>query len=217
LARGSLFNIITKIIQPHLSQQKIKKFILEQYQFMAEKVEKENKDKDIFHQLTWLLAQLGWVSSISQPAETQQYSSEDYKLAETWFEGLYGAPVINKGVLVAGAGKHLDILDEKEAQIKFVRQQAEYLLRHIESRRRKSMQRFAEPLNGQAMLEEKIAMAIFFSCYARRHEDLRFLNAAFKLNEWLASDYKKMKGTALRLYFLKALAEQEISAKELLV
>jgi len=67
------------------------------------------------------------------------------------------------------------------------------------------------------MLEEKIAMAIFFSCYARRHEDLRFLNAAFKLNEWLASDYKKMKGTALRLYFLKALAEQEISAKELLV
>jgi hypothetical protein len=200
----------------HLTQDDVRRFLVSEYQTF---IESQSAPEELYTNLERvgaLLAKLGWIEMGNQQIldEIKLFSHID--AAERWMEKLYGSHVISQGVVMVGAGENLDILDSQGTQEEFVRSEADRLLRHVENRRRKSLGQFTESLDQQKNFKEKTEIAIFFSRYAQRHNDLRFLNAAFKLNEWLMVEYRKVQDTQLRIAFLLALAEQEISAQELL-
>jgi hypothetical protein len=201
----------------HLTQDGVRRFLVSEYQTF---IEGHSAPEDLYSNLERvgaLLAKLGWIEMGNQKILDEiKLISSHIDAAERWLEKLYGSHVVSQGVVMVGAGENLDILDSHNTREDFVRSEADRLLRHVENRRRKSLGQFSESLDQQENFKEKTEIAVFFNRYAQRHNDLRFLNAAFKLNEWLMIDYRKVQDSQLRTAFLLALAEQEISAQELL-
>ena len=136
-----------------------------------------------------------------------------------WYAAFRREGAIKGGVCLAGSGAGLralleaPYLRENEAA---VREALEKLLRHVEAKRQGSLQRFSPPLGRRQAWRERCDVSALFSRAARQLNDLRLLNAAFKLNGWLARGlglgWKDMERAGLLL----ALAEAEISARELL-
>lgn len=200
----------------HLTQEDVRRFLVSEYQTIVggkAAVGNLHSDLDV---VGALLAKLGWINAENQQFMEEMVSISHVDAAELWMERLYGSHVISQGMVIVGAGKNLDILDSQSSREKFVRSEADLLLSHVENRRRKSLSQFSESLDEQQIFEERSDLTIFFSHYALRHNDLRFLNAVFKLNEWLMSAYRKVKDTQMRAVFLLSLAEQENSARGLL-
>lgn len=148
--------------------------------------------------------------------DEEPVSRQEIEKSRGWVQALGETHAIKRGVIIPGVGKHLDILDEEQEGTDFVHKELESFLRHVETKRRRSITEFSEVLSEQQKLYERICISVLFSRHARRNNDPRFLNAAFKLNEWLISSYQKMKDDYLRSFLLLALAEQEFSAKELI-
>jgi hypothetical protein len=200
----------------HLTQNDVRRFLVSEYQTF---IEGQSAPEELYinmERVGALLAKLGWIEMGNQQILDEIKSISHIDIAERWMEKLYGSHVISQGVVMIGAGENLDILDSYGTREDFVRSEADRLLRHMENRRRNSLGDFNENLDEQGIFKEKTDHAIFFSRYALNHNDLRFLNAALKLNEWLMVAYRKVQDNQLRIAFLLALAEQEISAQELL-
>ncbi len=92
----------------------------------------------------------------------------------------------------------------------------ENLLRQVEVKRERSLRKFTREISTDQQKLERCDVSILFSRVARRRRDLRFLNAALKLNEWNMHEFKDAANDVCTARLLIALAEQEISAKELL-
>ncbi len=63
---------------------------------------------------------------------------------------------------------------------------------------------------------EWLAIAILFARAARRRGDLRFLNAALKINDWAYSPHRRIRPGPRRGRYLLSLAEQEMALAEAL-
>ena len=92
----------------------------------------------------------------------------------------------------------------------------ENLLRHVEVKRRQALRKFSPILSIEAQCLERCDVSILFSRFARRRGDLRFLNAALKMNEWYLKEVRSLNMDMVQVRLLLALAEQELSARELL-
>jgi hypothetical protein len=92
----------------------------------------------------------------------------------------------------------------------------EHLLRHVEVKRKKCFITGVEYRTTDHIWQQRHDVSILFCRYAIRHHDLRFLNAAFKLNDWAFRHYQHAKPSAAKSSYLAALQEQELAAKELL-
>jgi len=204
-------NFLLGFVDRHLTPSDVREFLLKEYEVL-----RDSAAGGELAALTSFLARLGWVESESVTEEDLSYSESDINDAINWMERLESDNVIKGGVAVVGAGMNLDILDAFDLDMEWVGVQAQRLLQHVESRRSKSLTNFKTEINAQQIFAERTALSVFFSRYARRHGDLRFINTAFKLNEWLMVDYRRIQGQDLKIRFLLALAEQENSAKELL-
>jgi hypothetical protein len=125
--------------------------------------------------------------------------------------------LLKKGVLNKGAGQYLiTLLETQKESEQFLSENIERIMRHIEIKRNKSLDKFDTELSIQEKWLEKHNMAIAFAIYSRRFKDYRVLNTTFKLNEWAYSHYqKKTDGVRLSRY-LCALFEQEKSVEEIL-
>lgn len=137
---------------------------------------------------------------------------------DTWRESLPGGMVVSKGVITPQSGRFLDSLASSGPQrpTEFVSKNIERLLRHVEIKRDRSIEKFTRPLTGEAARLERHDVAILFARHALRSRDFRLLNAGFKLNDWSFPLYRKRGlSTGLSRYLL-ALLEQEYSARELL-
>lgn len=207
----NLPNFLLGFTDRHLTQSDVREFLLKEYELLRD----SSADRELT-KLTALLARLGWMESESVAEEEFGYSDNEINDAINWMERFGSNDFIKSGVAVVSAGMNLDILDAFDSQMEWVRVQAQRLLQHVESRRSKSLTNFTTEINVQQIFTERTTVSVFFSRYARRHSDLRFINTAFKLNEWLIMDYRQIKEQDLKLRFLMALAEQENSAKELL-
>jgi len=195
----------------HLTQTDVRELLLKEYELL-----RDSAAGGELAALTALLARLGWIASESVVEEEFGYTENEISDAIHWMERLGSDNVIKGGVAVVGVGMNLDILDAFDSEMEWVRVQAKRLLQHVESRRSKSLTNYSTEINAQQIFAERSAISFFFSRFAKRHGDLRFINSAFKLNEWLLVDYRRIQGQDLKMRFLLALAEQEISAKELL-
>jgi hypothetical protein len=87
----------------------------------------------------------------------------------------------------------------------------------VEVKREKALRKFARETSTEQQWMERCNISILFSRSARRRKDLRFLNTALKMNEWYLREARKMRTDHCAVRFLTALAEQEISARELLI
>jgi len=200
----------------HLDQEDIRRFLVKEYQMITEGDSFPEDVRIDLSSIEMILENLGWIILEDRlPVKEVEFISH-VDAAELWKEKLYGDHVVSRNVVKVGAGENLDILDSYSRQAEFVRSEAERLLRHVEYHRRRSMTLFSEILTEIDSFKEKADMAVFFSRYALRHLDLRFLNAAFKLNEGLMRIYRRPQDLDSRLKFLLALGEQEKSARELL-
>lgn len=100
-------------------------------------------------------------------------------------------------------------------QKKLVEVTMEKYLRHVEVKRKKSF--YDTGKTRQQLSLSHHETAILFCSYARIHHDLRFLNAAFKLNDWEFRRYEHGRTNPSMNLYLLALREQEAAVKELLV
>ncbi|MGD8603207.1 MAG: hypothetical protein PVF49_01410 [Anaerolineales bacterium] len=133
-----------------------------------------------------------------------------------WRENLSDERVLTRSGLAPGAGLMLlSILDDPGRHATFLQSQLELLLRRVEVKRRAALET-AGQLDPQAEWLERHAVAILFSRAARQTRDLRYLNAALKLNDWAFHSHKNLQAGPRLDRYLWALAEQETSWKELL-
>jgi len=207
----SLSDLFLGFVDRHLTPSGVREFLLKEFELIRDSA----ADRELTS-LTTLLARLGWIEAESVVEEEFGYSENQISGAISWMERLGSDYVITRGVAVTGTGVNLDILDAFDAQMEWVRVQAQRLLQHAENRRSKSLINYTTEINTQQIFAERAAVSTFFSRFARRHSDLRFINTAFKFNEWLMADYRRIQGFDQKARFLLALAEQEYGAKELL-
>lgn len=93
----------------------------------------------------------------------------------------------------------------------------EKTLRHVEVKRRQCFVTSESPrLTHTQLWNKRHEIAILFCRYARLHNDLRYLNAAFKLNDWAFKRYQHSRPSEAKTMYLAALQEQELAAQELL-
>ncbi len=193
----------------------VREYVLRQYGRLSQAAK---VDKVLDRELTTLeslLLQLGW---IGLPAK--RMVSEDISKRKDWqgYNWLAEDNCFGRDGLEPGCGQFLDWMDGSVNQDnqQILTDTLENLLRQVEVRRKKSLSKFTREISIDQKRLERCDVSILFSRAARRRHDLRFLNAAFKMNEWYMHEFSRAANDACSARLLIALAEQEISAKELL-
>jgi hypothetical protein len=167
------------------------------------------------------LANMGWVSATADDASADNKVSESALAnAREWLAALPARGVLDGRHFAAGAGRFLDVLDAAGSaeEIRVAMEQAERLLRHVEIARENALARSMPDLSRGQLALERWDAAILFARIAVRHSDLRFLNAAFKMNDWSLKRHSRPPKLAVELSarFVLSLAEQELAAGALL-
>lgn len=165
--------------------------------------------------LEQLLLQLGWIKS-----GARREISEEIREKGDWqgYNWLAEDACFSKDGLEPGCGQFLDWMEASTEQEngQLVSDNLENLLRHVEVKREKSLRKFTREITDGQKILERCDISILFSRTARRRHDLRFLNAALKMNEWFMRELKHASNDVCMSRLLIALAEGEISARELL-
>ena len=165
------------------------------------------------------MAALGMVlHPLPQPAGAP--AADQLQTVRVWRSALRPKGVLDAGKFAPGAGRFLDTLDAlgDPSDQAFALEQSERLMRHVEVRREFALSQSFLDLPAAQLLLERWDVAILFSRISARHRDLRFLNTAFKLNDWSLRRLSRRTGSLdadHRARFLLSLAEQESAAGEL--
>lgn len=166
-------------------------------------------------ELTELMKDLGWLEN---EKDITRKKDKDTRVDTHWLEQFKNKKAFSRGALLPGSGKYLDLLDETThgEDKALVADAMEKLLRHVEVKREKSLRKFTEDIGERQAWLERLDISLLFSRAARRHRDLRFLNASLKMNEWYLRQITPPELDEVNARLLLALAEQEKSAGELL-
>jgi hypothetical protein len=145
-------------------------------------------------------------------ADTATVSSDDLR---KWLGFLpEGKLTPSKGISVGTGDILLALLDSHLPEATaFLQPSLETLLRHVETRRKDCLP-LSPPGPAEAAWMEKHAFAILFARTSRHQRDLRFLNAAMKMNDWAYPGHRRLPVGPRLVRYLLALAEQERSATE---
>jgi hypothetical protein len=214
---------LEKITDRTFSPDEIEKYVVDRYMFLSYQymhgrdAEDEEALRDLHH-LHERIIELGWIKAPQNPFKVIKKSS-DISMAEIiqWRQSLKDDRVISSGVVKVGTGFYLDQLGmlEGEEHSDFYRQNLERLLRHVETHRGRSLRRFDRRLKEEKRWREKLDIVLLFIRTSRRLRDLRFLNAALKCTDDYYSYFKFKLPGPLLIRYLMALAEKEISFRDL--
>ena len=168
------------------------------------------------------LVEIGLIQST--PAELQATDEGDHAeaiaKARAWRDALPDGKILSKEGFACGCGEMLDVLDKSgsEKDRIFVSDSLEKLLRNVEVKRKVSLHQTNPPLGEKETALERDRVIILFCRVARRHKDVRLLNAALKLNDWAFKKAGRSNTFPIELQCSRMLcmAEQEAAAKELL-
>ncbi|BBB49514.1 hypothetical protein [Pelolinea submarina] len=200
-------DLLEKSVDREMSAAEIRSLVEEGYHRLACSGEFPQDSRQDLHLLEHLMAELGW-QTYGSPTALEKNQPSMAEFGDLTVENCFA-----RGVLRPGCGSYLDCISSTSTQADSL---MENLLRHVEVKRQASLSKFSQELPQEAQWLERSDVSILFSRYARRRHDLRFLNAAFKMNEWYLKHTQRTDSEAVHVRFLLALAEQELSAKELL-
>jgi hypothetical protein len=92
----------------------------------------------------------------------------------------------------------------------------ELLLRHVEVKRKKSfIENEKNHRNSDQVWEKRFETSLLFCEFTKRHDDLRYINASIKINDWAFHHFRFKGKSQVRDKFLLALQIQEKLAKRL--
>jgi hypothetical protein len=213
-----LFEFIAKQLDGYLLPNEAKDFVLKKYGKINQKDTLEKLNSDEINRINENLTTLGWIEGTKIKHDLNQFiSKETIEEATKWANSMENGKVINNGLISNGAGFYLDILDERGGILRdFTFDSIESLLKYVEVKRKKILSMILKSHNIENDFLQWIDISILFCRTSRRHKDLRFLNAALKMNDFFFLKMKNEKEGKPLLNFLLALTEQEISAAELL-
>ena len=148
----------------------------------------------------------------------QAHPSEKLNLDQitAWIERLPKNRIVTSDWLILGSGDVLLWLnDHQPPHLQgFFHENMERTLRHIEVKRKAALQ-MRTPSTTNVTWMERHAVAIVFCRYTRDTGDVRYLNAALKLNDWAYPSHRKLSITSRLIRYLLALAEAEAAIREI--
>ena len=201
-----------------LQASKIKEFVLNKYARLNNEQQKVwGIDRELI-ELKTNLANLGWIA-LNEPLLTvkENYQEENGSKVYQWINDLKNGRIIDRGIIAKGAGANLDWLDDNNEDLNGFKAIAlESILKIVEVKRKKIINAFSWELTVDERYQEGLMISILLSRTSRRHDDLRYLNAALKMNDWYYLIFRSRSLEKSLIYYLLALTEQEISAAELL-
>ena len=202
----------------YLSASEIKEFVLKKYDCLKTELQKSERVDTELIELTKNLANLGWIEMNEPEQLEKKKTDEDERLnVYRWLNNLKNGRIINQGIIADGAGANLDWLDENnEDPNGFKAMAIESILRIVEVKRKKILKAYSQKLTGDEKIREGLRISILLSRTARRHNDLRYLNAALKMNDWYYPIFRSIVSGKSLIYYLLALTEQEKSTAEML-
>lgn len=211
-------SFLARVFEGSLSVSKIKEYVLKKYyQLNTEPQKIEGIDSELF-ELKTNLADLGWIG-LDELIQIKKINEEDTNRSNVyqWIENLKHRRIIDRGIIAKGTGANLDWLDEKNEELNgFTAMSLESILRIVEVKRKKIINSYSQELTRDEKILEGLKISILLSRASRRHNDLRYLNAALKMNDWFFQIFRSVVTGKLLIYYLLALTEQEKSAAELL-
>ena len=166
----------------------------------------------------WEIAVQAGLLPSSEPHTARDASPASSDQLERWVCSVPDAKVITAQRLVAGTGRWLRAIEALgvDTHKEFLDRNLEALLRNVEIRRQRCLQPLLPAADLDVLWMEKHDVAILFASTARRRRDLRFLNAAFKLNDWAFRAHRRLGPRPRLVRYLLALSHQELAAAELL-
>ena len=215
-----MFEIALRIMDDAVPVVKIKRFLVNGVNRVG-KLIKENPRKlnaqDIqeYHLARARCAELGLPTpKIDQVPDSTLIPAITEQEFHKWLDSLSGGKIITRNRIISRSGKYLLFWINQSTNEKRLEENMEDLLRHVEVKRKDSLLINPHAKSSEAWLE-KHTVSIAFSVYARKTHDFRFLNAAFKLNDWAYPNHKRQPVGRQLIRYLWALAEAETSAREL--
>ena len=212
---GGALERLAALLDRSVSEAEIRAYVMARYaQLNRPGAVDASLDQEIT-QLENLLKQLNWIERpASRTVSEQPQERRDWQGYNWLAEG----NCFGKNGLEPGCGQFLDWMDENDdaGRRRETDELLEKLMRQVEVRREKALRKFARETSTEQQWMERCDISILFSRTARRRKDLRFLNTALKMNEWFLREAGKLRAGHCAARFLTALAEQEISARELL-
>ena len=116
---------------------------------------------------------------------------------------------LNQGtIMVESLSPLLAAVNQEGALSEAVYKEIEALMRHIEIRRKAGLD-FTPALQSQEKWRAAASLSLLFTRFATHSEDIRFLNASLKLNDWTYQHYRNRDEVALD--YLCALLEAEVA------
>ena len=212
---GRLLEKLAALFSHETSREDIEGYVCGQYRRFQKKGHLSPACLADLAELSGLMNDLGWLEGEKDKVGKKE---GDTRVDIRWMEQFKNKKIFSRGALLPGSGKALDLLDESDRgkDKTLVADTMEKLLRHVEVKREKSLNKFAEEIGERQVWLERLDVSLLFSRAARRHRDLRFLNTSLKMNEWYLRQIKPSALDEVNARLLLALAEQEKSAGELL-
>lgn len=202
----------------YLSAGRINRFILKGCQHWSASVQMRKHgigdlDLQYVHRVFDLASQMGLVTGVPDLSSERRREDRSKPTQMDRLAASTDGRLIHKGVLIPGSAAYL-LKMVRDGQIDDrIEKNMELLLRHVEVKRTRSLQKYEEKMNRTQIWTEKCDYAILFSSYARQKKDWRYLNAALKLNEWLWKEYHRPFSNRPSLPYLTALVEQEFALR----
>ena len=198
------------------SASEIDDFVLKKYHSLKHK---PYVAEDILSELVELknnLVYLGWIEqddAVRADTNRRNIRSTVYQ----WVENLSNGKIIDHGIIATSAGANLDWLDDNGEDLNgFTSTSIEALLKFVEVKRKKALKAFSRELTSDERIQEGLRISMLLSRASRRRGDLRFINTAFKMNDWYYPILKSSRTEKYLIDYLLALTEQEKSAAEML-
>lgn len=137
--------------------------------------------------------------------------------ALNWFGDRSSRGVLSKGTVERfTAADLLSLLGQRDTAFsQEIEEALEALLRHVELRRKKSLQLRSAETPSESWYERHDT-AILFARAARRWRDLRFLNAAMKLTDWALPVHRRSVPPDLLARYVLAISEVRRAYEDLL-
>ena len=214
----NFLTLLTKYFDGCLSPIEIKTFVLKKYSDLNQKESEINISSNVLERIKDNLITLGWIDGIKviQNINKSKNNNTLY-VAVDWINKLKNGKVINQGAIAEGTGIYLDMLDESMGDLQdFTAKLLESLLKYVEIKRKKTLSSFSQNITKESKTLEGLGISILFSRFAKRHSDIRFLNAALKMNDWFFPILRTAVSGKPLVYYLLSLTEQELTVAELL-